>query len=72
MEYHEVCLLPHFFKNSEFHFLLGSHSEILAVFRLNFDFVLEISGTQYVFAEAVGLVAAHKKKRLWGHAGTEI
>jgi hypothetical protein len=23
---------------------------------------LEISGTQYVFAEAVGLVAAHKKK----------
>lgn len=51
-----------FFKDSEFHFLLDSHSEILAVFRLNFDFVLEISGTQYVFAEAVGLVAAHKKK----------
>jgi hypothetical protein len=51
---------------------LDSHSEILAVFRLNFDFVLEISGTQYVFAEAVGLVAAHKKKRIWSYAGTEI
>lgn len=51
-----------FFKDSEFHFLLDLHSEILAVFRLNFDFVLEISGTQYAFTEAVGLVAAHKKK----------
>lgn len=51
-----------FFKDSEFHLLLDSQSEILAVFRLNFDFVLEISGSQYAFAEAVGLVAAHKKK----------
>lgn len=51
-----------FFKDSEFHLLLDSHSEILAVFRLNFDFILEISGEQYAFAEAVGLVAAHKKK----------
>lgn len=51
-----------FFKDSEFHLLLDFHSEILAVFRLNFDFVLEISGSQYAFAEAVGLVSAHKKK----------
>ncbi|WP_347219276.1 GNAT family N-acetyltransferase [Chryseobacterium sp.] len=51
-----------FFKDSEFHLLLDSHSEILAVFRLNFDFVLKISGSQYAFAEAVGLVSAHKKK----------
>ncbi|MGE8552974.1 MAG: GNAT family N-acetyltransferase [Chryseobacterium jejuense] len=51
-----------FFKDSEFHFLLDSQSEILAVLRLNFDFVLEISGNQYAFAETVGLVAAHKQK----------
>ncbi|WP_160136861.1 GNAT family N-acetyltransferase [Chryseobacterium sp. c4a] len=51
-----------FFKDSEFHFLLDSHSEIVAIFRLNFDFVLKMSGEQYAFAEAVGLVAAHKKK----------
>lgn len=50
------------FKDSEFHLLLDSHSEILAIFRLNFDFVLEISGAPYSFAEAVGLVAGHKKK----------
>lgn len=51
-----------FFKDSEFHFLVNSTSDILAIFRLNFDFVLEISEKQYAFAEAVGLVAAHKKK----------
>ncbi len=51
-----------FFKDSEFHLLLDSHSEILAIFRLNFDFALEISGKQYAFAEAVGLVAGRKKK----------
>ncbi|WP_412850500.1 GNAT family N-acetyltransferase [Chryseobacterium sp. PMSZPI] len=51
-----------FFKDSEFHFLLNTHSEIMAIFRLNFDFKLEISGTQYAFAEAVGLVATQKKK----------
>ncbi|AZB07991.1 N-acetyltransferase [Chryseobacterium sp. G0162] len=51
-----------FFKDSEFHFLMDLHSEILAVLRLNFDFALEISGEQYPFAEVVGLVAAHQKK----------
>ncbi|MCS4302111.1 GNAT family N-acetyltransferase [Chryseobacterium sp. BIGb0232] len=51
-----------FFKDSEFHLLLDSHSEILAVIRLNFDFMLEISGQQYGFAEAVGLVSGHRKK----------
>lgn len=58
----EAAYFRTFFKDSEFHFLLDSHSEILAVIRLNLDFVLEISGKQYAFAEAVGLVAAHKKK----------
>lgn len=51
-----------FFKDSEFHFLIGSEEEILALMRLNFDFVLEISKKKYHFAEAVGLVSAHKKK----------
>lgn len=51
-----------FFKDSEFHFLVDAHEKILAVIRLNFDFTLEISGKPYVFAEAVGLVAAQKKK----------
>ncbi|MDN3693983.1 hypothetical protein QWZ06_17725 [Chryseobacterium tructae] len=51
-----------FFKDSEFHLLLDLHSEIMAIFRLNFDFVLKISEEQYAFAEAVGLVAAQKKK----------
>lgn len=51
-----------FFKDSEFHFLSGSEGEILAVIRLNFDFVLKVSGKQYSFAEAVGLVSAHEKK----------
>lgn len=51
-----------FFKDSEFHFLVDSEEEILAVVRLNFDFVLEISDVQYHFAEAVGLVSSQKKK----------
>lgn len=51
-----------FFKDSEFHFLLGSEDEILAVIRLNLDFILEISGKQYSFAEAVGLVSAQEKR----------
>lgn len=51
-----------FFKDSEFHFLLDSEENILAVIRVNFDFTLEISGERLSFAEAVGLVAAHKKK----------
>ncbi|GEN70134.1 hypothetical protein CLA01_02060 [Chryseobacterium lathyri] len=51
-----------FFKNSEFHFISGSEDEIPAIVRLNFDFFLEISGKQYSFAEAVGLVSAQKKR----------
>lgn len=51
-----------FFKDSEFHFLVDAHENILAVMRVNFDFTLKIAGTAYNFAEAVGLVAAHKKK----------
>jgi len=57
--------LTHFrnlFENSEFHFLFNSNDEILVVIRLNFDFVLEISGKQYSLAEAVGLVAGQEKK----------
>ncbi|KMQ63192.1 hypothetical protein ACM46_14775 [Chryseobacterium angstadtii] len=50
------------FKNSEFHGLFGAEDEILSVMRLNFDFVLEISGKQFHFAEAVGLVSAQEKK----------
>lgn len=51
-----------FFKNSAFHFLLDADKNILALIRINYDFVLEISGIQLSFAEAVGLVAAQKKK----------
>lgn len=51
-----------FFKDSEFHFLIDSEEEIVALMRLNFDFVLEISNQQYHFAEAVGLVSAYEKK----------
>ena len=50
------------FKDSEFHFLMDQHEEILALSRLNFDFTLEISGKQYIFAEIVGLVSAQEKK----------
>ncbi|MFZ4927782.1 GNAT family N-acetyltransferase [Chryseobacterium sp. Mn2064] len=52
----------HFFKDSEFHFLTDTHEHLLAVIRLNFDFTLEIMGKKLAFAEAVGLVAAQKKK----------
>ena len=51
-----------FFKNSAFHFLLDADKNILSLIRVNYDFILEISGTQLPFAEAVGLVAAQKKK----------
>lgn len=51
-----------FFKDSEFHFLIDSEEEILALIRLNFDFILEIFDKKYHFAEAVGLVSAQKKK----------
>ncbi|MGG5210420.1 GNAT family N-acetyltransferase [Chryseobacterium sp. MIQD13] len=51
-----------FFKDSEFHFILDSEDEILAVIRLNLDFTLEISGKKFSFAEAVGLVSAQEKK----------
>lgn len=51
-----------FFKDSEFHFLKDLEGKILAVIRLNFDFVLEIAGKRYSFAEAVGLVSAQKKQ----------
>ncbi len=51
-----------FFKESEFHFLLDKEENIRAVIRVNFDFVLEILGEKISFAEAVGLVAAQKKK----------
>jgi len=51
-----------FFKDSEFHFLLDKDENILAVMRVNFHFILETSGEKLSFAEAVGLVAAHKKK----------
>jgi len=51
-----------FFKDSEFHFILDTDENILALMRVNFDFTLKITGTDYSFAEAVGLVSAHKKK----------
>ncbi|MBV8325403.1 GNAT family N-acetyltransferase [Chryseobacterium sp.] len=51
-----------FFKDSEFHLLLDTDENILAVIRMNFDFTLKISHEELPFAEAVGLVAAHKKK----------
>ncbi|MGH1516224.1 GNAT family N-acetyltransferase [Chryseobacterium sp. JK1] len=52
----------YFFKDSEFHFLKDNLENILAIIRLNFDFTLEIMGEKIAFAEAVGLVAAQKKK----------
>lgn len=51
-----------FFKNSTFHFLLDADKNIQSLIRVNYDFVLEISGIQLPLAEAVGLVAAQKKK----------
>ncbi len=51
-----------FFKDSEFHFIMDTYENILALMRVNFDFTLQIAGTDYSFAEAVGLVSAHKKK----------
>ncbi|AZA82948.1 hypothetical protein C1637_17615 [Chryseobacterium lactis] len=51
-----------FFKDSEFHFLVDAEDSILAIIRVNFDFILDISGEEVSFAEAVGLVAAQKKK----------
>lgn len=51
-----------FFKDSEFHFLIDSEGKIVVLMRLNFDFILEISTKKHHFAEAVGLVSAHKKK----------
>ncbi|NIF06438.1 GNAT family N-acetyltransferase [Chryseobacterium sp. Tr-659] len=51
-----------FFKDSEFHFLMDTDENILAVLRVNFDFTLKISDKDYSFAEVVGLVAAHEKK----------
>lgn len=51
-----------FFKDSEFHFLVDAGEAILAVLRVNFDFTLNISGEEISLAEAVGLVAAQKKK----------
>ncbi|MDW9381706.1 GNAT family N-acetyltransferase [Chryseobacterium sp. JV558] len=51
-----------FFKDSEFHFMLDTDENILALMRVNFDFTLKIAGTDYSFAEAVGLVSAHQKK----------
>lgn len=51
-----------FFKNSEFHFMLDTDENILAVIRVNFDFTLKIAETNYSFAEAVGLVSTHKNK----------
>lgn len=57
----------HTFKNSEFHFLVDHHGEIMALARLNFDFALEISGKPYVFAEIVGLVSAQEKKGYGSH-----
>jgi len=50
------------FKKSDFHFLLDPDENILSVMRVNYDFELEISGIRFSFAEAVGLVAAHKRK----------
>ncbi|MBB6329456.1 GNAT superfamily N-acetyltransferase [Chryseobacterium sediminis] len=51
-----------FFKDSEFHFLVDADQNILAIIRVNFDFTLKIADVNYPFAEAVGLVSAHKKK----------
>ncbi|AZB02114.1 GNAT family N-acetyltransferase [Chryseobacterium joostei] len=50
------------FKDSEFHFLLGTTEEILAIIRVNFDFTLKIEREEYTFAEVVGFVATHRKK----------
>ncbi|AZA80046.1 N-acetyltransferase [Chryseobacterium sp. G0186] len=51
-----------FFKDSEFHFLLDEEEAILAIMRVNFDFTLRIIEEKHSFAEAAGLVAAHRKK----------
>ena len=51
-----------FFKDSEFHFLLNPDGSILAIIRINFDFVLEISGERIALAEAVGLISNYRKK----------
>ncbi|PXW14867.1 MULTISPECIES: GNAT family N-acetyltransferase [unclassified Chryseobacterium] len=51
-----------FFRDSEFHFLMDTDENILAIMRVNFDFTIQIADTDYSFAEAVGLVSAHKKK----------
>lgn len=50
------------FEHSEFHFLLGADDQIMALGRINLDFILTISGKPYRFAEIVGLVSAEEGK----------
>ncbi|MDH6253174.1 putative GNAT superfamily acetyltransferase [Chryseobacterium sp. H1D6B] len=50
------------FKDSEFHLLFETNGEIASLLRLNFGFVLKISGQQYSFTELGGLAAAQKGK----------
>ncbi len=49
-----------YFQDAEFQFLLNEQSEILALLRLNSNFVLEIDHEKFQFIEMVGLVAAVK------------
>ncbi|WP_366143263.1 phosphoribosylanthranilate isomerase [Soonwooa sp.] len=49
-----------YFQDTEFQFLLNEQNEILALLRLNPNFVLEIDHEKFQFTEMVGLVAAVK------------
>lgn len=49
------------FSNSEFPFLVED-DEILAVLRLNMDFILDIDDNEYAFKEVVGFVSSEKNK----------
>lgn len=49
------------FSNSEFHFLIED-DQILALLRLNMDFILDIDDNEYAFMEVVGFVSLEKNK----------
>lgn len=49
-----------YFQDAEFQFLLNEQNEILALLRLNRNFVLDIKHEKFQFTEMVGLVAAVK------------
>ena len=48
------------FKNSEFHLLLDSKSDMLSVARINVEFQIRIQNKNYSFPELVGLVSVIK------------